>query len=455
MARRIDQGSMDAVALKRDLDLTINQRLNVNFTDREMGAQDKARKSLVVMDKDISSFARFLSQNFCLEILLFWKEVEQYKTLFSAEERTALFSKIYELYCKEGAHWQVNFKGAHVSEMAKAVKSDGSIDDNVSEEIFDAAQLEVYELMRLDLFPRFNDHLADVAHLSMEAEEIADSMKTVLSGTSPAATRSFTRFAREQFCEESLLFWMEANDFALLFQPLDQLTRATSIYETYMGHTAKFKVNVSDAIVRGVDAAIKTKKVTNAVFVTAQREVSNFLEQDVFPRYQEWAATSGAPAPSAARAPSTAALARQSTLGDRKAMREAFIELLDSPSELAQIREFARARDGTHAEAGTLWNSGLALPISLLTSPAFERLCGQPRRVSTSSSTYASTPSSSPIRIARRRRRASGAATSTPRPIASSTSPTISAGSWRRPSCRNRRGPRTSSKRPSGTFSIS
>ena len=37
---------LDSAALQRDLDLTINQRLNVNYTDREAGGQEHARKSL-------------------------------------------------------------------------------------------------------------------------------------------------------------------------------------------------------------------------------------------------------------------------------------------------------------------------------------------------------------------------------------------------------------------------
>ena len=202
----LDAKGLEAATMKRELDLTINQRLNVNFTDRESGAADHARKSLAMVEKDISSFARFLSQNLCLEVLLFWKEVEQYKTLFTPEERVALFSKIYELYCVEGAHWQVNFRGAHVETMKKCFKKDGSVDSNLDEDIFDAAQQEVYELMRLDLFPRFNEHLSLLAGGGLADEAVAENLSQVLSGTNPPATRSFTRFCRHELCEEALLF---------------------------------------------------------------------------------------------------------------------------------------------------------------------------------------------------------------------------------------------------------
>ena len=62
-------------AQQRELDVTINQRLNMSFTDRERSHHlDKVRTSISSVNNDISSFARFLTQNHCLEVLLFWKE---------------------------------------------------------------------------------------------------------------------------------------------------------------------------------------------------------------------------------------------------------------------------------------------------------------------------------------------------------------------------------------------
>ena len=141
--------------LQKQLDLTINQRLAPSMYDRESRAEP-VRRSLVDIQNDISSFARFLKDNKCLEVLLFWKEVEQFKGLFTREEKAALFTKIYDLYCKPGAVWEVNFRGAHVKDITKA-KEDGGDKGDVDEEVFDAAQLEIYEMMRLDLFPRFAD----------------------------------------------------------------------------------------------------------------------------------------------------------------------------------------------------------------------------------------------------------------------------------------------------------
>lgn len=190
---------------QRELDITINQRLNVQFTDRATNAGDHARRSIVAMTSDISSFARFLTEQRCLEVLLFWKEVEQFKGLFDTTEKAALFTKIYELYCEPGALWQVNFRGEFFKDIQAASKE--GMKGNVEDEVFDAAQNEVYELMRLELFPRFQEQLEALSLLDGEDEKRAQSVSDVTSGTNPAATRSFMRFAREQHCEEALLFW--------------------------------------------------------------------------------------------------------------------------------------------------------------------------------------------------------------------------------------------------------
>ena len=327
--------------LQKQLDLTINQRLTPSMYDRESRAEP-VRRSLVDIQNDISSFARFLKDNKCLEVLLFWKEVEQFKGLFTREEKAALFTKIYDLYCKPGAVWEVNFRGAHVKDITKA-KEDGGDKGDVDEEVFDAAQLEIYEMMRLDLFPRFADGVKKLSgtrvstsaallrsthafihspYLSLylryiglveDAEERAKSISEVTSGNNPAATRSFMRFLREQMCEEvssirrehslthssnarprkhsltfsrplphmsppsfvpqGLLFWMEANDYALLFQPSDLVTKANEIYDVYMGPNAAVKVNVADRVVKDVEKQMKENNITNFLFVNAQKDI--------------------------------------------------------------------------------------------------------------------------------------------------------------------------------------
>ena len=102
--------NLDAAATKRELDLTINQRLNAQFTDRESGGsstQQHYRDSLTMISNDISSFARFLTHSFCLEVLLFWKESLDFHqdTMWDESARAARASKIYSRYLKPGAEW--------------------------------------------------------------------------------------------------------------------------------------------------------------------------------------------------------------------------------------------------------------------------------------------------------------------------------------------------------------
>ena len=323
--------------LQKQLDLTINQRLAPSMYDRESRAEP-VRRSLVDIQNDISSFARFLKDNKCLEVLLFWKEVEQFKGLFTREEKAALFTKIYDLYCKPGAVWEVNFRGAHVKDITKA-KADGGDKGDVDEEVFDAAQLEIYEMMRLDLFPRFADGVKKLsgARVSTSAALLRStlalhspylstpalqdwsrtrrsaprvSLRSPPATTLPRRDRSCASFASRcarrsaaadgntasptpmrvqgnslafsrplphmsppSFLPQGLLFWMEANDYALLFQPSDLVTKANEIYDVYMGPNAAVKVNVADRVVKDVEKQMKENNITNFLFVNAQKDI--------------------------------------------------------------------------------------------------------------------------------------------------------------------------------------
>ena len=332
-----------AERMQRELDITINQRLNIQYTDRDTSAAAAVRRSSCMVANDISSFARFLTDQKCLEVLLFWKEVEQFKSLFSREEKAALFSKIYELYCEPGALWQVNFKGSYFTEIKAAMEA-GGMQGDVDDDVFDAAQLEVYELMRLDLFPRFQEKMDGLTALAETAEERAASVAELTSGVNPAATRSFMRFAKEQMCEEALLFWLEANDYALLFQPMDQQTRGQAIYDSYLGSKAKTKVNVSDRIIADVCTALESKQLNSALFVAAQKEIITYIEQDLFGRYETWYDSAGGGGGSGGGAVA-ASLLDEDRLGDRERMREALVGLISVPAEVEELRVVARDRD--------------------------------------------------------------------------------------------------------------
>ena len=64
---------------------------------------------------------------------------------------------------------------------------------------------------------------------------------------------------------------MEANDYALLFAPMDQETKGNGIWDTYLGPKAKVQVNVSDRTIKEIGDQIGEKKYGNALFVKAQQ----------------------------------------------------------------------------------------------------------------------------------------------------------------------------------------
>ena len=57
MSAKFDPGQLDAANLKRELDVTINQKLNINFTDRETSSApssaEAAQKALSILTNDI------------------------------------------------------------------------------------------------------------------------------------------------------------------------------------------------------------------------------------------------------------------------------------------------------------------------------------------------------------------------------------------------------------------
>lgn len=69
-------------------------------------------------------------------------------------------------------------------------------------------------------------------------------------------------------------------------------------------------------------------------------QVSTYLEQDLFPRYLTWIAEQSRTETDSRT--TNASLLDQSRLGDRKAMREALVALIQIPSELEAMKVTAR-----------------------------------------------------------------------------------------------------------------
>jgi len=340
----MDAAKMEKITMA--LDSCLSQRLNASFTDAEQGGGAMRRQSIASNEiVNLSNFARFLTGALCLEVLLFWKEVEQYKTLFTAKERNAVGGKIWEIYVADDSPKKVNLKEDMVKAIAEMMKS-----GNLPEDAFDVSQEEIYSLMKMDLFPRYYEEMEAQAGKGEEQEVVATSMRQVLDGTTPPASRHFVRFAKENYLEEGLLFWLDANDFLLLFAKNDMHIKAKEIYDTYMSETAKFRVNTSDHIIAGIKGIVNTPVeeviFDNQLFVPAQKEIETFLELDVWDRYVEWAKGPGKPGSKELERTSTSQeLYDESKLDDRDKMRDACRQLLLDPNELPELKVIAAGLD--------------------------------------------------------------------------------------------------------------
>ena len=97
-----------------------------------------------------------------------------------------------------------------------------------------------------------------------------------------------------------MLFWLEARDHRLLFDPGDLLSQGLLIFDTYVKTSAECRINISATAAQAVEARLGSGSVDRTLFDEVAQEVKTFLELDLWPRYKE-AVTSGAYDPRAGR----------------------------------------------------------------------------------------------------------------------------------------------------------
>ena len=101
--------------------------------------------------------------------------------------------------------------------------------------------------MALDLFPRFWDAIKsqeqERASSATRLTEATD-LKDVLGDEKEVTL--FSEYCRSHFCEEQVLFWLEARDYKLLFDPSDMLSQGEMIFDVYVKASAELRVNISD-----------------------------------------------------------------------------------------------------------------------------------------------------------------------------------------------------------------
>ena len=130
-------------------------------------------------------------------------------------------------------------------------------------------------MMALELFPNFWDAIKSQKHrgaTSLTALTAETNLKDVLGDEKEVTL--FSEYCKSHFCEEQVLFWLEARDHKLLFDPYDVLSQGQLIFDAYMNAAAELRVNISDTAMRAVQAKLNAKAVDTTLFDEAVQEVA-------------------------------------------------------------------------------------------------------------------------------------------------------------------------------------
>ncbi|EOD19245.1 hypothetical protein EMIHUDRAFT_444936 [Emiliania huxleyi CCMP1516] len=110
---------------------------------------------------NLNYFKRFCMSEMSTENLLFWLEVQEYRSIKAPDYRGFVARKVYRKYIKQGAPQQIGLGQAAVDEIRAAIEHGSSADGGASRgavysaALFDVVQASVMSTMRMDIFPRF------------------------------------------------------------------------------------------------------------------------------------------------------------------------------------------------------------------------------------------------------------------------------------------------------------
>ncbi|KAL8604979.1 hypothetical protein ACOMHN_028607 [Nucella lapillus] len=147
-------------------------------------------------------FTEFLQSEHSEENIKFWNDVELFKRLSDHKTRRSRALRIYHTYLSAEADDPVN-----VDSDARAVCLTTNPDaDDLSEQIFDAAQQQVYHLMRMDCYGRFLTSDLYKGHLRRESEgQKLSEIQTIDPVTTTKCQRTVTGGTQKR--KKSFLLW--------------------------------------------------------------------------------------------------------------------------------------------------------------------------------------------------------------------------------------------------------
>lgn len=362
--RSATQFQLDQCLNAKTMDKLINQMSSTAETRQKsrMKHMLSSGADASVLTYDVDGFAEYLAQTKALGTLLFWKDAEDYTTLFGTQERVKTAEKIYTRYLAKGSEFELN--GATEEQIA-AVQAQMK---EPPEEIFVTLQEGAYNQMQFQLFPAFWEYIKQ-QDKSGGKRKSAITEKTTLReiiAANDLEIHLFAEFCRAQLCEESVTFLLEAGMFSLLFDPLDLENQAARIFKLYLDPTSEERISgASDkelfriqgllqkagvleklVIEGGKEHRESTRRdslqtsITPQLFDTVKSEVEQTLSMDVWPRYKE-AVLSGAGLEGANRG-GTAPATNSEDL--RTASKSSVMAVLKDKKKLVHLRNVAQTQ---------------------------------------------------------------------------------------------------------------
>ncbi len=159
----VQKKSKPTTAYMSSLQLAARETTPRNFSEIEkvMRQQrlDFTLEKVVDMSETRAALSQFCQKNNCGEVFEFYDMVDQYRNKRCEQVMKQMAKELYEKYIRIGSAKEINISDAMRNRILKEIEKEENWEEWNSREnmckLFDEAQLHVFHLMKLDVFPRF------------------------------------------------------------------------------------------------------------------------------------------------------------------------------------------------------------------------------------------------------------------------------------------------------------
>jgi len=264
---------------------------------RKTRADSVTLKDLMSHPQCCSLFKAFLEDEGTSQTLLFLLEVEEYRRIPSIRYQHTFAQKIFYKFIHACAVMPLplsrNVRDAIVASLHTADPS-----------LFQDSVAEVMQYIECYQFPRFSGSSMMnkvIALLAMEAQQPKankrrasivvqapnvgssgmKSLKQILSYQ--FSIRYFKDFCTRTYCHESILFWLDAENYQNLPGSNYMKRIANKIYKKYVADFAMLQINISGKV--RLEIAKNLENPTRVIFKKAQTEILRLMETDALPKF--------------------------------------------------------------------------------------------------------------------------------------------------------------------------